>query len=245
MFDSVPKTTVSDLMKNGDQITLQEINFAHEYLTDLDIAGAAIRASLITAGNDKAERMDKAMAIFNQPRVQRYLAGIFEDRIARTKITGDRVMHELARIAFNDPVHYFDEFGEIKAMKDMTPSARAAIKEIETKQVVEGRGDDRQVSQVTKIKLYDKQIALNTLLKQMGQLPPDKSNTYNIQYNDNSKHVNTAVNNTMRLTEFSDAEISVMQKMVGNESLEDVLDLEAIEQGCLEDDDYMEKADVE
>jgi phage terminase small subunit len=240
LFDNLSVENTCELARDKTKITLQEINFCHEYLTDLDVGNAAVRASLINGGGSATERYDKAMIIFNQPRVQRYLAKIFEDRIEATKVTGNKVIHELAKIAFNDPVEYFDEFGDVKSIKDIHANARAAIKEIETRRVVEGKGEDRQVSQVTKIKLYDKQVALTTLMKHTGQLPTDSNNTYNINYHNNSKTTNVALNNTIRLDEFSDQELQVMQKMVGDEKLEDIVELERIEQGALDYEDYME-----
>jgi hypothetical protein len=77
-------------------------------------------------------------------------------------------------------------------------------------------------------------------MKHTGQLPTDSNNTYNINYHNNSKTTNVALNNTIRLDEFSDQELQVMQKMVGDEKLEDIVELERIEQGALDYEDYME-----
>jgi hypothetical protein len=71
-------------------------------------------------------------------------------------------------------------------------------------------------------------------MKHIGMIAPDKSTTYNIQYNNNSKTTNVAVNNTVRLDEFSDKELDLLEKMLGDSKLQDIVELEKIEQGALD-----------
>ena len=45
-------------------------------------------------------------------------------RSARTEITADRVLHELAAIAFLDPAKIFTPTGEVRALDDIDESVR-------------------------------------------------------------------------------------------------------------------------
>ena len=88
-----------------------------------------------------------------------------EASIARTRIDVDRVKREYARLAFVDIADLieWDEDGTIalKASADIAPDDRAAIAELKLKKG--GKG-----GLTARVKLHDKQRALDALARMMG-----------------------------------------------------------------------------
>ena len=79
-------------------LTERQRRFAEEYLIDLDAAQAAIRA-----GYAPASAQRRGAALLAAPAVRAAIDGEMLRRSERTGITADRVLTELARIAFADP----------------------------------------------------------------------------------------------------------------------------------------------
>ena len=76
-------------------MTRKQKKFCEEYLVDLNATQAAIRAgySPATAGEIGAENLKK-------PEIQKHIAKSMADRSRRTGVTADRVVMELAKVAF-------------------------------------------------------------------------------------------------------------------------------------------------
>ncbi len=139
------------------KITPKQKAFCDEYLIDLNATQAAIRAGY----KEKAAYRTGADNL-RKPQIQEYIEKRMNDRIQRTEITQDRVLKELADIAFDDIKNYLsfctDENGEIRVkIKNST--------EIDTKNISEvSIGKDGQF----KFKLYCKDNALIQLGKHLG-----------------------------------------------------------------------------
>ncbi len=98
----------------------REERFAVEYLVDLNKTAAAKRA-----GYSEKSAHTIAQRVFNKANVQAKIQHLKEERSKRTEITQDRVLQELARIAFGDirkavkwgvqPVMVANEDGELEA----------------------------------------------------------------------------------------------------------------------------------
>lgn len=141
--------------------------FVNEYLIDLNATQAAIRAGysqvtakltghrLITNDNVKKE-IDRQQAIQSE----------------KSKISQERVLLEIARLAFNDPRAVFDSNGIIKPIKDWSTETAAAISVIEL----------NDTGQISKIKFWDKGKQLELASKHLGML------TENINQNVKSDH---------------------------------------------------------
>lgn len=82
----------------GRDLTNKQKAFVDEYIVDLNAAHAAARAgySKRTAGKIGAK-------LLTLPHVAAAVAAAMQARQERTQITADRVLEELARIAFGDP----------------------------------------------------------------------------------------------------------------------------------------------
>lgn len=230
-----PKTLTKHRPKKlpDNQISSREVLFVHEYLIDLDIQGAAIRARLVSENCNKKKRQEAAQNLFNEPRIQTYLDQAIAERITRTQITEDKVLSELANIAFYDPIDMFRTDGTLRTIQDMPKSIRQAISEIEYKGIYAGQGNDRvKTGYVAKIKLHDKLSANKTILSHLGKLPAETNynvnyNQYNVQQNNVQNTTNTT--NQIRMEDFTREELDVLKKMTGHEDPEEILELQEIE----------------
>lgn len=132
-------------------LTAKQQRFCEEYLTDRNATQAAIRAgySERTAKQTGAENLSK-------PVVRNAIAALTRTVSASTKITAERVLAEIGRMAFFDPADYVD----VKNMADI-----AALPE-HVRRAIVGWGWDR--NQNFTVKLADKSKALDQLARHLS-----------------------------------------------------------------------------
>lgn len=136
-------------------MTKKQKLFCEEYLIDLNATQAAIRAgySPETAGAIGAENLKK-------PQIQKAIARAMADRSRRTGVNADRVVMELAKIAFVNAADVIDaEDATLKA--DAADEDLAAVQSVKVKTFGED-GVERE------IKLADKIKALELLGRHLG-----------------------------------------------------------------------------
>lgn len=80
-----------------NKLTAQQIQFAHEYMIDLNGKQAAIRAGYTPKSADV-----QASYLLTIPKVRRLVNELKKQRISTTKITAERVLKEIERLAFVD-----------------------------------------------------------------------------------------------------------------------------------------------
>ena len=83
------------------KLTAKQQRFCDEYLIDLNATQAAIRAGYSEKNADKI-----GSELLGKTRVAEYIAERKADRMARTEITQDMVLRELANIAFSNAADY-------------------------------------------------------------------------------------------------------------------------------------------
>lgn len=136
-------------------MTKKQKRFAEEYLIDLNATQAAIRAgySPDTAKEIGCENLTK-------PNIRACIDREMAERSKRTGVNADRVVQELAKIAFVNAVDVIDpETATVK--EDALPEDTAAIQSVKVKTF----GDDGLERE---IKMADKLKALELLGKHMG-----------------------------------------------------------------------------
>lgn len=136
-------------------MTKKQKRFCEEYLIDLNATQAAIRAgySPETAGAIGAENLKK-------PQIQKAIARAMADRSRRTGVNADRVVMELAKIAFVNAADVIDaDDATLKA--DAADEDLAAVQSVKVKTFGED-GVERE------IKLADKIKALELLGRHLG-----------------------------------------------------------------------------
>lgn len=94
--------------------------------------------------------------------------------LARHEVTIDRIIRELALIAFSNMLDYVTVQPDGLAYVDLARLTRdqaAAIGEMSVEEFTEGRGDDARQARRVKFKLSDKQGALEKLGRHLGMFP--------------------------------------------------------------------------
>ena len=128
--------------------------FVREYLVDLNATAAAERA-----GYSAKTSRSQGQRLLTNVDIQKAVQDAMKHREARTEVTQDRVVEELAKIAFGDATDFAaveDGAVVIKDTKDLPRDQRAAIAGIK-------RG--KNGIEVTR---YDKMRALELLGKHLG-----------------------------------------------------------------------------
>lgn len=138
-------------------MTKRQKCFVEEYLIDLNATQAAIRAgySPKTAKDIGCENLAK-------PNIQRAIAEQMAERSKRTGVNQDRVIRELAKIAFAKLTDIVDANGQIKSTA--TDDDLACVESLKCK-----RSDfDNGYSEEREVKISPKLKALELLGKHLG-----------------------------------------------------------------------------
>ena len=141
------------------KLTEKQRRFVDEYLIDLNATQAAIRAgySPKTATAIASENLSK-------PSISAAIACAMAERSKRTGITQDRILEELAKVAFIKLTDIVDDTGKIKA--GATDEDRACIESIKYKRTDTDTGysEEREVKASSKLK------AIELLMRHTGML---------------------------------------------------------------------------
>ena len=152
-------------------MTPKQQRFVEEYLIDLNATQAAIRAgySEKTAGSVGNENLTK-------PEIAAAVQQAMNARSARTEITADRVLQELAKIGFSDIRKVFTPGGNLLPIQDLDDETAATMSSVEVVTRKVPGAEEAEVEHVAKIKLWDKRAALELLGKHL-KLFTDKVET--------------------------------------------------------------------
>ncbi|MBP3272596.1 MAG: terminase small subunit [Ruminococcus sp.] len=137
------------------KLTEKQKRFCEEYLIDLNATQAAIRA-----GYKEKTAYAQGQRLLKKVEAQEYLQELMNERSKRTEITADRVLRELAAIAFSDRTELAQvgERGEV----NLTPTEKLPD---EVKKIIAGIEEGKYGTKVT---TYDKVKALELLGKHLG-----------------------------------------------------------------------------
>lgn len=166
----------ADSVESG--LSPRQARFVDEYLIDLNATKAAIRAGYGTKNADV-----NGPRLLGHAGVARAIAERKAARSERTEVTADRVLQEIAAIAFADigDVMRVDDDGKVfvRELDSLKPEARRSIAEItqHTTEHVEAV-DGESVRTVEKIRLavkfHPKVAALKLLVDHLGIAAPIK-----------------------------------------------------------------------
>jgi phage terminase small subunit len=139
--------------------------FCEEYLVDLNGTQAAIRAGYSPRG-----ARIRAGELLRKPKVKAVIDAAMAARSARTGITAERVLEEIAKTAFTDIRALFDGHGRLKRPEDLEDDIASSIASIEVVTKPGGMDEDgnKTVEHIHKIKQWDKIKALELLGKHLG-----------------------------------------------------------------------------
>jgi phage terminase small subunit len=135
--------------------------FVEEYVVDLNAKAAYVRA-----GYKSAAPGPNASRLVARPHISNAIDYELKLLRERSFVRADRVLVELARVAFGDIRDIYDENGNLRPIKDLDPEVSAAIASI--KIVAQKENEDGSYSPVLEIKRHDKIQALTLLCKHLG-----------------------------------------------------------------------------
>lgn len=181
-------------------LTEQQQKFCDEYLIDLNATQAAIRAGY--SAKTAAEQSSRLLRIV---KVRNQIDKLMAERSKRTGVNQDRVIRELAKIAFvnpNDVINIKD--GSVKENANIDDLACIQSIKVKTVDGEKGYSEEREV------RLNDKMKALELLGKHLGifteKIEEDLNVNIVVDYGDGEGKGSRKVNDSMaeRLSELLD-----------------------------------------
>ena len=168
-----------------DELTPKERLFAHEYGVDLNGTQAAIRAGYSPKTADQ-----QAARLLTKVRVAELVESLAKKRLAKADITAERVLNEVAAIAFASPrdVAKWGPWGmQLIDSEKLTAEAAASLESIEINQKwdILAPGNEEQATVFAenkqKFKQHSKIAALTLLMKHLNIAGDGEKggNTYN------------------------------------------------------------------
>jgi phage terminase small subunit len=150
-------------------LTPKQQLFVDEYLIDLNATAAYKRAGY-KAKNDNVAAVESAKLLRN-PKIEEKVKEAMSEREKRTNITQDRVLQELARIAFFDARKLFDKEGKPIPINQLDDDTAAALAGLDVMEEYVGSGEDRVfVGYTKKYKVADKNTAITNAMRHLGML---------------------------------------------------------------------------
>lgn len=148
----------------------KRIAFAHAYLNN----GKNGTQAAITAGYSEVSAHTTAFRLLKNAEV----IAIIDEALAKAAeisgLTVQRTLAEVARLAYFDPRKLFDSNGQLLPVHELPDDAAATLASIEVTDIFEGNGKGRKkTGELTKIKVWDKNSALEKAMKFHGLYKAD------------------------------------------------------------------------
>jgi len=147
-----------EIQELEDSLTEKQRLFCKYYIQDFHITNSAIQA-----GYSQKTAAQAGSRLLNDVNIQNYLRYLTSDRAKRLRVDGDRIVQEIAKIAFHNVDDLLDYLGGNVLFKDLeNMEFPEIIKSIKVKEITK---DGKRVGQIAEIQIYDKVKALELLGK--------------------------------------------------------------------------------
>lgn len=161
------------MAKKGELTEKQKI-FCREYIWDFNAARAAR-----VAGYSEDSIYNIASENLTKPEIQAYVKELQGNTAELAGISRLMIAEEFKKMAFSSIAHLHETWIDRKEFEKLTPEQKACIAEIQTQIrktsiVREGEPEMDIETEFVKIKLYDKQKSLDSLIKMFGYSEPEK-----------------------------------------------------------------------
>jgi phage terminase small subunit len=157
------------------ELTDKQEKFCYEYCLDFNATQAAIRA-----GYSESTARSIASQLLTKVNIQDKIKKM-QDNLAETSGMGRlKVINEHIKIAFSSIAHLHETWIKRREFESLTEDQKACIAEIDTKIKTEyeynAETEEKEPIRVeyVRIKLYDKQKALDSISKMLGYEAPNK-----------------------------------------------------------------------
>lgn len=141
------------------KLTVKQQLFVDEYLIDLNATQAYIRAGYKNFDSAGVE----ANKTLNIPKVRAAVDAALAERSRRTGINQDRVIEEIAKLAFVNAADVID-VDSATVLPDAKPEDLACIQSVKIKRTTKGKS----VIEEREIRFYDKKGSLELLGRHLG-----------------------------------------------------------------------------
>lgn len=153
-------------MKNEiheDGLNNRQRRFIDEYLIDLNATQAAIRA-----GYSRKTASEQSFSLLRKPQIQHAIQLKQKELANQAGVTRQRIIAELAKVAFCDTRKLFNDNGTLKPLTEIDDDTAGALAMVESSEFSPGDGAGQALAITRKIKLWDKLSALEKLIKHLG-----------------------------------------------------------------------------
>lgn len=152
-------------------LTPKQETFCLKYLEHGD-ASKAYREAYSCARMKAATINNKAWVLLQKGEIRARVKELQDEQKEKSAITKDRILEELANIAFSSVADMNDSWMERKDFDKLTPKQKSAIKSISTKVMKKnvGTSDNPEIIDVeyVKVELHDKIKAIERICKMLG-----------------------------------------------------------------------------
>jgi len=176
--------------KFRNQLSKKQAAFVKEFLISFDVRLAG-----------EASGDSNPWVTIQSEIVQQALREFMTDRLTKVEISRDRVLIELARLAFSDPRGLFGEDGKVLPPSQWSDRAAASVSSFD---VVTNMTTN---TMTYKVKLLDKNSAVLTLVKHLGMIAPT-----NVNVTGQIDHVHSQA---LDLSKLNFKELAVFRDLVG------------------------------
>jgi len=144
---------------SASNLTSRQHVFIAEYLTDFN----ATRSAKAAGYSERTADVQGSRLLANV-KIAAEIAKKTGKRLTNLEITADRVLAEIAKLAFYDPGQLLESDGSMKQLRDIDDVTRMAVAGLEVTELFEGNGDQKHAYGLCKkIKLADKGANLERL----------------------------------------------------------------------------------
>lgn len=150
----------------------QHIRFADKYFETLNAAESARYADF---AEDSCRQ--EGWRLLQREDVQEYLSKLKSELAEKTGISQQKVLQEIAKIAFSDIRNYYQADGQLKNITDLDDNEAAALSSVKSYEE-NLPGTSVVIGMNKEIKIYDKLAGLEKLMRHLGMY--DKDNIRNI-----------------------------------------------------------------
>lgn len=161
-----------DKAKDGEKehtLTAKQERFCQLYTTHWNATRAAKEA-----GYSEKSAMELGYQLLQNPSVKKRIEELGEHALKEIGVTRERILTELARIAFLDPADAYDEIGQLKPIREMPEDVRRAVSKVKIFEVFSHANGEKELTGFTKeVEFAPKKGALDSLSKCLG-IAPDR-----------------------------------------------------------------------
>ena len=161
-----------------DKLTPKQGAFVREYVLDFNGTQAAIRAGYAPRSAEV-----QASRLLRIDKVRDAVKAAVAKAAERAEIDASRVLKEAFRIATSDIRNVLSDDGKLKHPHEWGDDIAAAIASVEVVTRPVGSGETARIEYVHKLKAWDKNSALDKLMRHLGLYNQDQSNGVTININ--------------------------------------------------------------